>query len=441
MTPNLFNLDIPGLRSGYYADQYFENITRMLSQLAKEGYRYHGDQHMLSNGAAQGIDTGNLEVEMQWFTRRPGQTIVVGVEQAVQMLLHASGFWQTDQFISTVDQLEIEALQDGSAVHYDGDPTHVMPVLKVRGRYRDFAALETATLGVLTRSSRLATNVYDILKAAKGKSVLFFPARFDLPETQAADGYAYYQAVQLFNERHGASVPPFISTHAQGAWWGGRGSGTIAHAAIATFIGDLPELMINFARTLPVEVPRIALVDFKNDSVGDSLAVCEAMFREHQSLIDNGQMNSSAKFKLEGVRLDTSGSVRDVSVSPSENPDEDRGVNARLVWAVREALDSGWQHWAIPDAWRESAQRYCLDVRIVVSGGFGLEKIRRFEADGVPADVYAVGSSFLSNDRTTRSDYTADVVRIKLNGKWVDVAKAGRKASANPALRKVMTAA
>ena len=37
------------------------------------------------------------------------------------------------------------------------------PVLKIRGRYRDFALLETAILGVLTRASRIATNVYDVL--------------------------------------------------------------------------------------------------------------------------------------------------------------------------------------------------------------------------------------------------------------------------------------
>ena len=72
-------------------------------------------------------------------------------------------------------------------------------MIRVRGRYRDFALLETPTLGLLTRSSRVATNVYETLKSARGKPVLFFPARFDLHEVQAADGYAYNVAVQRFN--------------------------------------------------------------------------------------------------------------------------------------------------------------------------------------------------------------------------------------------------
>ena len=67
-------------------------------------------------------------------------------------------------------------MQDGFVAPYDGDPRRVTPVLKVRGRYRDFAPLETPTLGALTRAnSRIATNVYEVLKAAGGKEVLFFP--------------------------------------------------------------------------------------------------------------------------------------------------------------------------------------------------------------------------------------------------------------------------
>ena len=95
-------------------------------------------------------------------------------------------------------------------------PKNVTPVLKVRGRYRDFAILETPMLGALTRGSRVATNVYEVLKAARGKQVLFFPARFDAHEVQAADGYAYQIAVQLFNQSFGKSLSAVVSTDAQG---------------------------------------------------------------------------------------------------------------------------------------------------------------------------------------------------------------------------------
>ena len=54
-----------------------------------------------------------------------------------------------------------------------------------------------------------------------------------------------------------------------------------------------------------------------------------------------------------------------------------RGVNPQLVWNVRNALDA----------------KGFSDVRIVVSGGFDPDKIRRFEAEHVPVDSYGVGSS------------------------------------------------
>ncbi|MRR32706.1 nicotinate phosphoribosyltransferase, partial [bacterium] len=83
------------------------------------------------------------------------------------------------------------------------------------------------------------------------------------------------------------------------------------------------------------------------------------------------------------------------------------------------------------------AQKYCRNVKIVVSGGFNPEKISRFEKLQVPVDIYAVGSYLLSNDGPTVTDFTADVVRIKIGDNWVDMAKVGRRALDNPALKRV----
>jgi nicotinate phosphoribosyltransferase len=47
-------------------------------------------------------------------------------------------------------------------------------------------------------------------------------------------------------------------------------------------------------------------------------------------------------------------------------------------------------------------------VRIVVSGGFDAERIRAFEAKGVPVDAYGVGSSLIRG----QNDFTADVVLL-----------------------------
>jgi len=438
LTDETFKLDIDRMRQGWYSDKYFENIGRMLTVLAAEGYSYGGQFHNLPEGISpEDIDVGNMEVEMQWFTRRLGKTVVVGVDKSLSMLQHCTGYWKGDEFVDTSSELDVWAVHDGVTVEYDGDPTNIQPVLRVHGRYRDFALLETPTLGILTRSSRVATNVYETMIAARGKPVLFFPARFDLHEVQAADGYAYNIAVKRFNMDYAKELGPFVSTDAQGDWWGGAGGGTVAHAAIASFLGDTAEAMMQFARILPAPIPRIALVDFNNDSIADSLAVLDTLFARYRELMDAGNEAEAAKYVLYGVRLDTSSSVRDVSVMPLGDPMLDLGVTPRLVFNVRKALDAAWERWDIPTGWMERAQEYCKNVKIVVSGGFRPKKIQRFEMLDVPVDIYAVGSYLFNNNGTTVTDYTADVVRVKVHGEWVEMAKVGRAPCDNPDLERV----
>src|SRR5262245_49773253 len=230
LTDDTFKIDAERMRAGWYSDKYFENIVGMLTGLARRGYGFGGRSARLEAAgvAAQGADIGDIAVEMQWFTRRAPFSIVAGVDKALAMLECCTGYYDdSGRFVNTYDQLEVEAVHDGVIARYGGDPMTVQPVLKVRGRYRDFALLETPTLGALTRATRIATNVYNVLVAARGKPVLFFPARFDAHEVQAADGYGYNIAVQRFNMDYGHTVSSLISTDAQGDWWGGFGRGTI----------------------------------------------------------------------------------------------------------------------------------------------------------------------------------------------------------------------
>ncbi|MFZ5918592.1 MAG: nicotinate phosphoribosyltransferase [Chloroflexota bacterium] len=442
LTNQAFKLDIDRMRRGWYSDKYFENITATLIALASQGYRFGGESPTL---ATRGIDVadlavGDIEVEMQWFTRRKPYSLVCGVDKALAMLRHCTGYFdEHGSFVNTFGHLEVKAVQDGVFVHYDGDPTNVQPVLKVRGRYRDFAILETPTLGALSRGARVATNVYNVLKAARGKTVLFFPARFDAHEIQAMDGYAYEIAVERFNRDFKGHLSPFISTDAQGDWWGGAGGGTIAHAAIACFLGDTAETMLAFAATRPIEIPRIALVDFHNDCIGDTLKTMEAMFARYLELLDAGQAEQALRYKLFGVRPDTSSNLRDVRVEPLGDPQLDCGVTPRLVFDLRRAIDGAYLHWTLPPARLEMARQWCREVKIVVTGGFNPEKIARFERLQVPADIYGVGSYLLSNCSHcgTNNDFTADVVRVKIHGQWQDMVKVGRRACDNPDLQRV----
>lgn len=436
-----FDLDVLGLQRGIYSDRYFVNIAAILGKLALAGYTFRGHYPNCLDSQAQGAEIGNLEVEMQWFTRRQGQVVVCGIDESVEMLRAATGYFDgAGQFANTFEQMEIEAVRDGDLVHYEGNnPLAASPVLKVRGRYRDFAHLETSTLGTLARCSRVATNVYQTLQAAQGKPVLFFPARFDLYETQKKDGYAYWVAVNRYNKDTGRSVTPFVSTDAQGAMWGGKGGGTMAHAMIACFLGDTTESALAFARFADPTIRRIVLVDFNNDVVRDSLRTARAMFDEYRLLKAGGCDAEAEKYVLYGVRLDTSGNMIDNSLIPTGMRDQDYGVNERLVTTLREALDNAWATWGLRGEDARMAEEYCKRVKIVVSGGFRPEKIRRFESNHVPVDIYAVGSYLIENSSKdgTNTDYTADVVRVKLDGKWMDMAKVGRGVCHNTALAPV----
>jgi nicotinate phosphoribosyltransferase len=442
LPPSVFKLDVERMRRGWYSDKYFMNIAGTLAELAKQGYRFGGSAPDLSDLDVDlgKIDVGSIEVEMQWFPRRSPSCVVVGVDKALAMLQECTGYFDDGgRFVSTFDRMEVWAVPDGSEAQYGDDPLNVTPVMRVRGRYRDFAILETPTLGALTRGSRVATNVYEVLKAARGKQVLFFPARFDAHEVQAADGYAYQIAVQLFNQNYGKSLSAFVSTDAQGDWWGGAGGGTVAHGAIACFLGDTAEATMAFAATRPPDIPRIALVDFRNDCVGTSLLVIRTMFRKYIDLLHAGKTEEAAKYKLFGVRPDTSSNLRDVSVPPLGDRALDCGVNPRLVFLMREAIDREWQGWRLEGEDRRLAEQYCREVKIVVTGGFTPRKIGQFEDLRVPADLYGVGSWLLSSCEVcgTNNDFTADVVRVRIEGKWHELAKTGRKACDNLMLERV----
>jgi nicotinate phosphoribosyltransferase len=117
--------------------------------------------------------------------------------------------------------------------------------------------------------------------------------------------------------------------------------------------------------------------------------------------------------RLWGVRIDTSDKLVDRSLWQDMGYFKPTGVNEELVRRVRAALDeAGHEH-----------------VRIVVSGGFTADRIREFEAKGVPVDSYGIGSSLLRGS----NDYTADVVLLE--GK--PCAKVGREYRPNPRLERV----
>jgi nicotinate phosphoribosyltransferase len=269
---------------------------------------------------------------------------------------------------------------------HDGD--EIAPyetVLTIEGPYPSFAVLETLYLGVLARRTRVGTNTRLVVEAARPKTVMFFPARHDHWLVQTGDGYAAHIAGAIG-----------VSTDAQASWWGSSGIGTVPHALIAAYGGDTTLATRKLAEFMDPEVQIVTLVDYENDCVRTSLDVARAL----------GD-------RLWGVRLDTSENLVDLSIVPQMGAFRPTGVNPQLVWNVREALDrEGFQH-----------------VKIAVSGGFDVEKIRQFEAQGVPVDSYGVGSSLFSG----RYDFTSDVVQVEGRRQG----KVGREHRPNPRLERV----
>jgi nicotinate phosphoribosyltransferase len=282
---------------------------------------------------------------------------------------------------------------DALTVHalFDGDPIEPYEtVLSIEGDYTTFAHLETVYLGTLARRTLITTNVVNLLRAANGKPVIFMPARHDHHRVQTGDGYAAFVAGQI------VGAPVGVTTEEQASWWGGSGLGTVPHALIAAYGGDTVTAAKHFADWAPDDMNVTVLVDFENDSVRTALDVAHALGP-----------------RLWGVRLDTSESLVDRALWEEMGDFRPNGVNPRLVHKVREALDAAG-----------------FDVvRIVVSGGFTLEKIGEFERLGVPVDAYGVGSSLIRGS----NDFTGDIVLT--NGE--PSAKVGRHYRPNPRLELV----
>jgi nicotinate phosphoribosyltransferase len=341
-------------------------VEKMRAGWYTDAYFNHARATLLADGR-------HPDVVVQVFQKR--HAWLGGMDEALAILRLCS---------HEPEGLTIRALYDGDRI----EPWE--PVLTIEGDYTTFAHLETVYLGTLARRTLITTNVVHVLEAANGKPIIFMPARFDHHRVQAGDGYAAYVAGQVTGFEIG------VTSDEQASWWGGRGIGTVPHALISAYGGDTVLAARKFAEWAPADMSVTVLVDFENDSVRTALEVAEAL-RE----------------RLWGVRLDTSEMLVDRSLREELGDFTPTGVNEQLVRKVRDALDgAGFDH-----------------VRIVVSGGFTVEKIRAFEERGVPVDAYGVGSSLIRG----ANDFTADVVVT--DGR--PAGKFGRRLRDNPRLELV----
>ena len=341
-------------------------VDKMRAGYYTDAYFNHSRELLLADGR-------HPRVVMQVFQKN--DAYLGGVDEAIAILKLCSDDW---------DALTVHALYDGDRV------APYETVMTIEGDYTLFAHLETLYLGVLARRTLITSNVVRVVEAANHKPIIFMPARHDHHRVQTGDGYAAYLAGRITGAEIG------VTTDEQASWWGGRGIGTVPHSLIASYSGNTVLAASKFADWAPPEMRVTVLVDFVNNSVETALEVARALGN-----------------RLWGVRLDTSESLVDFSLVEEMGDFRPTGVNPQLVLRVRDALD------------RDGFEQ----VKIVVSGGFTVEKIREFERLGVPVDAYGVGSSLIRG----ANDFTADVVLTdgRPSGKF------GRRFRANARLERV----
>lgn len=294
-------------------------------------------------------------VTLQFF-QRADDVVLCGINEVLSLLKN-----NTD-----TSKYQIKYLPEGSVINKNDI------VLELQGQYQLFGFLEGIIDGILVRQSSIATNASLVKKAAKNKAVVFMGDRADHYLNQANDGYA-------------ASIGGIQTqvTDAQVSLHNGLAVGTIPHALIQMFGGDLIKALHAYNETFPNE-DLTALVDFNNDVITDSLL----------ALKEFGP-------KLKALRVDTSANMSDLSFK--DDLVKDYGVSVRLIKNLRDNLDkNNGKH-----------------VKIIVSSGFDYKKINEFEMQNVPVDVYGVGASILK----INLNFTCDATKIgdKL------IAKAGRE--------------
>ncbi len=340
----------------------------------------------------------NPFVRAQVFIRN-GPGAVAGIEEVVAVLKTCS-----------------DLFQNGGKVYGLGEHEKYSPnetVLLIEGRIQDFITLETVILGILSsRNTQLKfgrsidpeeiTNAFwHIVSLVGSRPVYYFGARHWHYTSDAACSAAAFAGGAV-----GAST-------LAGAEAGGQAPvGTIPHSLENIFAWKygadtaVLESAVAFDETIDPAVPRVALVDYNNREIDDSLAVAMRV---------RG---------LSGVRVDTCGEnvmqSADRLIDPNRPFWSGGGVTISGVSAVRKSLDDAGYG----------------DVKIALSSGFGnLEKVRAF----VEAEEFMQIQLF--DSLGVGNVYDAIIATMDIVGvgesieTLVPVAKVGRAYRPNPRLR------
>ncbi len=398
-------------------DEYREVLKASLP----ESSRPYTDKYFLRANEILQKEGLNPFIKGQIFIRKgPGE--VFGIEEALAIL---------DKYSNLKN--------NGGSVYAkkDGDKySPLEPVMFINARVQDIMGLETMYLGVIAAQTtrfnesvksvnldQVRNTVKAVVAAAQGRPVSYFGARhWDFREDAAIAQAAF--------EGGASSASTDIGARTAGM----EGVGTIPHAlenVFALYYGAdraVVEATKAFDRHIDPKVPRVALIDYNNREIDDSVNTAKAL---------NG--------RLSAVRVDTCGEniaqgsvpsltspeaaqwrAKGLPLPDAKDPDArywtGHGVTITGVYNLRKALD----------------QAGFSEVKIVLTSGFGNPKkvdafVRAEEMLGVRLfDALGVGGVY-SPCRSSKMD-------IVFGGKTPEsmqpVSKKGRGYTPNPNLER-----
>jgi nicotinate phosphoribosyltransferase len=365
-----------------------------MKQTLPQTHEGFADKYFLRANEILKAEELNPWVRAQVFIRKgPGK--VYGIDEALNIL---------DTYSPLVENGgKVYSLREGDK--YNPKDT----LMVIEAPIQDIVELETMYLGVLAAETTKANdnhevnlnqvkeNMRKVVEAAEGKPVSYFGARHWRFDEDAAIARAAYEG--------GATS---ASTDVGAATFNEKGIGTIPHALeniMAWKYGyenAVVESTKAFNKVIDPRVPRIALIDYANKEVDDSVATARAL-----------------EGRLSAVRIDTCGeNLAQGSVKGDRKYWEGNGVTITGTKAVRDGLDNAGYE----------------DVKIVLTSGFGkVEKVKAFiEAEkqcGRLFDSLGVGGIYEARMSTM------DIVAVGDNPfNLTPMAKVGREYRPNPNL-------
>ena len=322
------------IKEGYYSAVYFGKTTKIVKECINSKQ--------------------NCTMQFTFFGDEPVK--VCGIEESVQMLKTMLG-------PKDFRKIKIFGVNDGDVVKPKTS------VLLIQGPYYLFGIYENVIDGILARRSSVCNNCYKLLQVIDTKKVLFMADRTDDYLVQKYDGYsAYIGGIRNF-------VTPASAEYLKGIK-DVTVSGTIPHALIQQFNGNLSSALKAYAKTFKND-KLVALIDYHNDVENEIISLAKSGIK-----------------KIDFIRIDTSKNIVDFSLQRRiKNWKLNKklyGVNQYLVDIARKTLDKcGYKN-----------------TKIIVSSGLDVESIKNFIKVNSPIDAYGIGSSLI----TRNVHFSADLV-------------------------------